>query len=72
MTEVERTTEADDGRVVIVMTMHARGKGSGISVADRTAHIWTLEDGKLAGNRPYREPERALIDLGLEPSGPPG
>jgi ketosteroid isomerase-like protein len=70
--EVERTTEAEDGRVVIVMTMHARGKGSGVGVAERTAHIWTLEDGKLAGNRPYRAPERALLELGLKPGGPPG
>ena len=54
-----------DGRVVIVMTMHARGKGSGASLSERTAHIWTLKDGKLLHNEPYREPERALEDLGL-------
>jgi ketosteroid isomerase-like protein len=63
--EVERVAEAADGRVVIVMTMHARGKGSGARVAERTAHIWTLEDGKLLRNEPYREPEQALRDLGL-------
>ena len=70
--EVERTAEAEDGRVAIVMTMHARGKGSGVGVAERTAHIWTLEDGKLAANLPYRTPESALVDLGLEPEGPSG
>jgi ketosteroid isomerase-like protein len=69
--DVERTAEAEDGRVVIVMTMRARGKGSGVAVADRTAHIWTIRDGQLAANRPYREPERALVDLGLEPSERP-
>jgi steroid delta-isomerase-like uncharacterized protein len=63
--EVERVAEAADGRVVIVMTMHARGKGSGAAIAERTAHIWTLEDGKLLRNEPYREPEQALRDLGL-------
>ncbi len=63
--EIERVTEAADGRVVIVMTMHARGKGSGASLSERTAHIWTLRDGKLLHNEPYREPERALEDLGL-------
>lgn len=63
--EVERVTEGADGRVVIVMTMHARGKGSGASLSERTAHIWTLKDGKLLHNEPYREPERALEDLGL-------
>jgi ketosteroid isomerase-like protein len=63
--EVERISEGRDGRVAIVMTMHARGRESGASIAERTAHIWTLVDGKLAVNRPYREPERALRDLGL-------
>jgi ketosteroid isomerase-like protein len=63
--EVERVVEAPDGRVAIVMTMHARGRGSGASLADRTAHIWTLRDGKLLRNHPYREPEQALRDLGL-------
>jgi ketosteroid isomerase-like protein len=63
--EVERVTEAADGRVAIVMTMHARGKGSGASLAQRTAHIWTLRGGKLWQNEPYREPEEALRALGL-------
>jgi hypothetical protein len=47
------------------MTMHARGKESGAGLAERTAHIWTLVDGRLARNRPYREPAQALRDLGL-------
>lgn len=63
--EVERISGAEDGRVVIVMTMHARGRGSGASLAERTAHIWTLRDGRLFRNQPYREPEQALRDLGL-------
>jgi len=63
--EVERVAEAADGRVAIVMTMHARGKGSGAALAERTAHIWTLKDGRLQHNEPYREPEQALRDLGL-------
>jgi ketosteroid isomerase-like protein len=63
--EVERVEEAPDGRVVIVMTMHARGRGSGVTLAARTAHIWTLEDGRLRRNQLYREPEQALRELGL-------
>jgi ketosteroid isomerase-like protein len=66
--EVERVTEAADGRVVIVMTMHARGRGSGATLAARTAHIWTLRDGKLLRNQLYREPEQAIRDLGLSAS----
>jgi ketosteroid isomerase-like protein len=63
--EVERVEEAADGRVVIVMTMHARGRGSGVTLAARTAHIWTLSDRRLLRNQLYREPEQALRDLGL-------
>jgi ketosteroid isomerase-like protein len=63
--EVERVAEAADGRVAIVMTMHARGKGSGAGLAERTAHIWTLRDGMLLRNEPYRRPEEALRALGL-------
>ena len=63
--EVERAVEGPDGRVAIVMTMHARGKGSGLTLAARTAHIWTLKDGRLVRNQLYREPELALRDLGV-------
>jgi ketosteroid isomerase-like protein len=66
---VEQTVEGPDGRVAIVMTMHARGKESGVTLASRAAHIWTLEDGKLRRNQLYREPERALQDLGVADPG---
>ncbi len=51
--------------MLIVMTMHARGKGSGVPLAECTAHIWTLADGRLLRNEPFREPEQALRELGL-------
>jgi ketosteroid isomerase-like protein len=63
--EIERVVEAADGRVVIVMTMHARGRGSGATLAGRTAHIWTVRDGRLLRNELYRNPEQALRDVGL-------
>jgi ketosteroid isomerase-like protein len=63
--EVERTSEAPDGRVVIVMTMEARGRGSGVRLAERMAHVWTLRETRLVHNRPYRRPEEALRELGL-------
>ena len=37
--EVEQIVEAEDGRVVIVMTMHARGRGSGASLATHRSHL---------------------------------
>jgi ketosteroid isomerase-like protein len=63
--EVERIAEGTDGRVAIVMTMHATGKGSGAALAERTAHVWTLADGRLAHNLPFRDPDEALRELGL-------
>jgi ketosteroid isomerase-like protein len=65
--EVHRTAEAPDGRVAIVMTMHVRGKESGATLSEETGHVWTLRDGKLRHNEPYREPGEALRALGIEP-----
>jgi ketosteroid isomerase-like protein len=62
--EVHRIASAPDGRVAIVMTMHMRGKESGAPLAQRTGHIWTLRNGKLLRNRPFREPEQALRAVG--------
>jgi ketosteroid isomerase-like protein len=62
--EVHLVASAPDGRVVIVMTMHSRGMESGVALADQTAHVWTLKDGKLLRNHPYRDPEQALRSVG--------
>jgi uncharacterized protein len=65
--EVHETVAAPDGRVMITMTMHFRGKESGAAFSDETAHVWTLEDGKLLRNEPYRDPDEALRAIGLAP-----
>jgi ketosteroid isomerase-like protein len=65
--EVHRVTAAPDGRVAIVMTMHMRGRESGVALSQRTGHVWTLRNGKLLRNQPFREPERALRAAGLSP-----
>lgn len=62
--EVHRTADVPDGRVMIEMTMHARGRESGLPFAVFTAHIWTLKEGKLLRNQPFREPEQALREVG--------
>jgi ketosteroid isomerase-like protein len=56
--EVHRVAPRADGQVLIEMTMHMRGKGSGAPLSERTAHIWTLRDSKLLRNQPLRESER--------------
>jgi ketosteroid isomerase-like protein len=65
--DVHRVVAAPDGRVVIEMTMHMRGKESGAALAQHTGHIWTLREGKLLRNEPFREPEQALRAAGLAP-----
>jgi ketosteroid isomerase-like protein len=64
--EVHQVVAGDDGRVAIVMTMHVRGKESGAMLAERTEHLWTIEDGRLLRNQPYREPGGALRELGVD------
>ena len=39
------------------MTMQMRGKGTVLSLSERTAHIWTLRGSKLLRNEPLRESE---------------
>jgi ketosteroid isomerase-like protein len=63
--EVHRVAPAADGRVVIVMTMHMRGKESGAPLSQRTGHVWTLKDGKLLRNQPFRDPDDALREVGV-------
>ena len=63
--DIHGTGLAPDGRVVIEMTMHALGKGSGAPLAEFAAHIWTLRNGKLLRNEPFREPEQAARAAGL-------
>lgn len=63
--DIHGTAVAPDGRVIIEMTMHALGKGSGAALAEFAAHVWTLRDGKLLRNEPFRDREQAERAVGL-------
>jgi ketosteroid isomerase-like protein len=63
--DVHRVVSRPDGRVAILMTMRARGKGSGAGLSEETAHIWTIRDGRLLRNQPFRDPGEALRELGV-------
>jgi ketosteroid isomerase-like protein len=65
--EVHSTAVVPDGRVIIEMTMYARGKGSGAPLADFAAHIWTLKDGRLLRNELYRDRAEAERAAGISP-----
>ena len=62
--DIHRTAVAPDGRVIIEMTMHALGKGSGAPLAEFAAHVWTLRNGKLLRNEPFRDREQAERAVG--------
>ena len=65
--DVHGTAVGPDGRVIIEMTMRARGKGSGAPLAEFAAHVWTLREEKLLRNQPFREREQAEQAAGLSP-----
>jgi ketosteroid isomerase-like protein len=58
--EVEQLLASPDGRVVIVMSTHLRGKGSGLPFVQRTANIWEFKDEKLWRATLYRDPADAM------------
>ena len=66
--EVERLVAAPDGRVVIVMSTHMRGKGSGLPFAERVANVWEFKDEKLWRATLYRDPAEALRAAGSAPA----
>jgi ketosteroid isomerase-like protein len=65
--EVEQLVAAPDGRVLIVMSTHMRGKGSGLPFAQRVAALWEFKDGKLWRATLYRDPADALRAMRTPP-----
>jgi ketosteroid isomerase-like protein len=63
--DVHGTALVPDGRVIIEMTMYARGKGSGAPLDEFAGHIWTLKDGRLLRNEVFRNREEAERAAGL-------
>ena len=43
--DVERIEELDDGRVLALLTLRAKGRGSGVPVNTEYAHILTFREG---------------------------
>jgi hypothetical protein len=62
----ERFIDAGD-RVVVLETIHARGRGSGVELeSQRSATIWTLRDGRVTRVQVGLDPREALKAVGLE------
>ena len=61
----EQFIDAGD-RVVVIETIHARGRGSGVELDTRhSATIWTLRDGQVTRVQIGFNPQEALQAVGL-------
>ncbi len=60
----ERFVEGDD-RMVVVIMMRGRGRGSGVPVEERIAHLWQLRDGRAIALEVFSDPDDALAAAGL-------
>jgi ketosteroid isomerase-like protein len=57
---------ARESRVLIFLRLVARGKGSGIPVETRYAHLWTMREGSGVRVDAYYDTEEALAALGAQ------
>jgi uncharacterized protein len=51
--------------VVLVTTMRARGRGSGVDVEDPQAHVWTIQRGKAVRLQWFHDSDQARQAAGL-------
>lgn len=59
---VESTLRRGD-RVLVNIKMTGVGRGSGVEVGARYAHIWTMREGRAARVDGFYDPEKALREL---------
>ena len=71
--EADKFRELDDGRVLVLAHVVARGKRSGVNVGQDVgqvrlngAGLFEIRDGKVITLMSYNDAHRALADLGLE------
>jgi ketosteroid isomerase-like protein len=60
----EEFLDAGD-QVVVIYRAVGRGKGSGVAVERRNAHLWTFRDGRAVRLEIFATPEEALEAAGL-------
>jgi ketosteroid isomerase-like protein len=56
----EEIIERDDGRVLTVNALRARGHGSGVEVAATGAIVWTIRNGEVAAQTFYQSKAEAV------------
>jgi len=62
--EAERFIDAG-GRVAVFVRVLAEGGASGVATERKTAHIWTVRDGRLSSIQIYLDRAQALEAVGL-------
>jgi len=62
--EAEAFLPADD-KVVVLIAIRGRGKGSGADVSTEGAHVWTMRQGKALRVEAYMDRAEALEVAGL-------
>ena len=62
--DIDEMLDAGD-RVVVLATLHGRGRGSGAVVEVRQGYVWTLRDGKATRFQWFNTPDEALRAAGL-------
>lgn len=69
---IEEFTVRDE-RILLVIHLEAVGRGSGVELDTRYAHLWTIRDGLGARVDAYRDPDAAraaLADASAAPDAP--
>jgi ketosteroid isomerase-like protein len=61
--EAEEYIEAGD-RILVLIHWTGRGKGSGVEIEGRGAHLWTFREGVVVGHETYRDRDEARAALG--------
>ena len=63
--DVERIEELDDGRVLALLTLRAKGRGSGTPVETEYAHIITFREGRCLRADGFPSWKHALAAAGI-------
>jgi ketosteroid isomerase-like protein len=58
--EVDEIEELGDGNVLVHVTQHGRGQGSGLEVTQTVVYLFTMVDGLASRLHIYRDREAAL------------
>ena len=65
--EAEEYIEHGD-YVIALCRYRGRGKGSGVEVDTRGAHVWKFRDGKVVRLEVFADRDRALESIGISPA----